>query len=153
MESAESLRKNIKNRLEYNEDPLGIEDDLVGNYGFARDEAEQTIKDIKNDLYKPREEQRDLRLVEMQVPQAFGDEEVSIAALQAAGMSPVKRFNIDNSFATDIEGNVDGQIVGIDAQQRANRQGALNISAVLNDPRMVSHLEKCSRRSSKRCHK
>jgi hypothetical protein len=132
--SAENLKGEIKKNLNAGYSPEQIQRVLIDNKGFAEDEAMSTILDIQQNKPQP------LRLVDKKVPQAYGDEQLSIAALQAAGMSPVKRFNAGNSFATDIEGMLDGELVGIDAQQRSNRAGDLNLSAVLTDKGMVQAL-------------
>ena len=126
--------------------------ELVEKYGMSLKEAELEIGDVlkgmnpnapwdwvdRNDV-----KMANLRQARLGVPSAAADEGISELGLELAGFTKVGRMNVDNPFATDLQGTLgSGPALGIDAQQRMSREG-LNLALFsLDNPAFANQLTK-----------
>ena len=70
--------------------------------------------------------------VTMGVPSAHADEKVSLGALEMSGFDSPRMLNSGNNMATDLQVDINGQPINIDAQKVISRSGRMNMGALQN---------------------
>jgi len=86
--------------------------------------------------------------VTMGVPSAHADEKVSLGALEMSGFDSPRMLNSGNNMATDLQVDINGQPINIDAQKVISRSGRMNMGALQNVEsrcQLISSLHSCLR--------
>ena len=120
--------------------PQFVKDWLVSNRNYNPSgqgwEARMTIDEVLDGRMRNNETtgQPMLRQRAMGIPNTEADETLSMALLESSGLGNIRAGNGNPVYATDILGTIDANDVGIDAQMRTRRNGALTLGMLKSVP-------------------
>ena len=134
--------------------PQFVRDWLVSNRNYNPSgegwEARMTIDEVLDGKMRTNEITGEsmLRQRAMGIPNTEADEALSMALLESSGLGSIRAGNGNPVYATDILGTIDADDVGIDAQMRTRRNGALTLGMLKGVPSVQRAAEQLNNATS-----